>query len=164
MARILLVDDEPDVRLMLRDALKLRGHSVNMASGSDQALKLAKDNNYEVAIIDYVLPGKRGLDLLQELRGLQPFLRSIIISGQIDHEVLDAVELEKQLKEQIAADRYLPKPISTDGLNRAIQEVLSMAADVDWQQMAAAAVAGQEVSRKQVKAMDRSLRKARKRK
>src|SRR6266571_4939644 len=116
MARILLVDDELDVRNMFVDALKLKGHNVDAAASADEAMKLAAKQSYEVAVIDYVLPGKRGLDLLQDLRGNQKFLRSIIISGQIDHDVLDAAALEKQLKERIAADRYLPKPTSIDSL------------------------------------------------
>src|SRR5450759_2913230 len=120
MARILLVDDEKDIRDMFFDALKLHGHQVDVAASAEEAMKHAASRSYEVAVIDYVLPDKRGLDLLQDLRGRQPFLRSSIISGQIDHDVLDAGELEKKLKERIAADRYLPKPTSVEGLVQAI--------------------------------------------
>jgi DNA-binding NtrC family response regulator len=162
MARILLVDDEPDIRTMLVDALKLRGHTIDAAAGADAALKLAAKNNYEVAVIDYVLPGKRGLDLLQDLRKLQPFLRSIIISGQVDHDVLSAADLEKQLKERIAADRYLPKPTNVDDLTRVIAEILQPAAQGNWQQLAADAVAAKAVKGKSVKEMDKKLRKANK--
>jgi DNA-binding response OmpR family regulator len=113
-------------------------------------------------VIDYVLPDKRGLDLLQDLRRRQPFLRSIIISGQIDHDVLNAGELEKTLKERIAADRYLTKPTDIETLVRAIDEVLKPAAAGDWKQMASDAVAAQDVRKKHVKEMDRALLKARK--
>ncbi|MGC2518681.1 MAG: response regulator [Burkholderiales bacterium] len=162
MARVLLVDDEKDIRDMFLDALKLHGHQVDVAASAEEAMKRAANRSYDVAIIDYVLPDKRGLDLLQELRRRQSFLRAIIISGQIDHDVLDAGELERQLKERIAADRYLPKPTSIDSLVRAIEDVLKPTAAGDWKQMAAAAVAAQGVKTKHVKDMDRALHKARK--
>jgi DNA-binding response OmpR family regulator len=162
VARLLLVEDEDDIRNMLRDALILRGHEVDVAASASAALGLAKTTTYEVAIIDYVLPGKRGLDLLHELRTRQPFLRSVIISGQIDHDVLDARTVEAQLKERIAADRYLAKPASVDSLVRAIDEVLEPTREGNWKRMAADAVATQNVRAKDVRAADRTLRKHRK--
>jgi DNA-binding NtrC family response regulator len=160
MARILLVDDEPDIRTMLYDALRLRGHVVDVAAGADDAIRLASLNNYEVAVIDYVLPGRRGLDLLQDLRSKQPFLRSVIISGQIDHDILNASDLEKELRERIAADRYLSKPANVDDLTRVIGEVLEPALQGNWQQIAADAIAAKAVKGKDVKEMDKKLRKA----
>jgi DNA-binding NtrC family response regulator len=162
LARILLIDDEEDIRNMLLAALKRKGHKVDVAASADEATKLAASRDYDIAVIDYVLPGKRGLELLHELRGRQPFLRSIIISGQIDHDVLDAGEVEKQLSERIAADRYLPKPTTIEGLERAIQEISQPAADGNWQRMAADALAAKKVKGKHVKDMERTLRKARK--
>jgi DNA-binding NtrC family response regulator len=162
MARILLVDDEADIRAMLVDALKLRGHTIDVATGAEDAIKLASKNNYEVAVIDYVLPGKRGLDLLQDLRKQQPFLRSIIISGQVDHDVLSVADLEKQLNERIAADRYLSKPTNVEDLTRVIADVLQPAAQGNWQQLAADAVAAKAVKGKSVREMDKKLRKAKK--
>jgi DNA-binding response OmpR family regulator len=164
MARVLIVDDEQDVRQMMHDALRLRGHVVDVAASPDEAIGLASNNSYEVAIIDYVLPGKRGLELLHELRKRDPFLRAIIISGQIDHDVLDSSTLERELKERVAADRYLAKPAMIEDLERAIQEVLRPSAAGSWQQMASDAVAAHEVKRKQVQDMDRKLRKAKKKK
>lgn len=162
MARILLVDDEEDVRNMLKDALGLRGHDVDTAASAAEAMKLAAKKSYEVAILDYVLPGKRGLDLLHDLRRHNKFLRSIIISGQIDHDILDASALEEQLKERIAADRYLPKPASIESLTGAIDELLKPAATSDWKQVAGVAVAAEGVKEKHVKDMDRAVYKVRK--
>lgn len=162
MARVLLIDDEEDIRAMLLAGLKLRGHKVDVAASAEEAMQLAGKNDYEVAVVDYVLPGKRGLDLLRDLKRKNPFLRSVVMSGQIDHDVLNAGELEKQLKERIAADRYLPKPTSIEGLSNAIDEVLQPAKNGNWKRMAADAVASDRVKTKHVKQMDRALRKARK--
>ena len=161
MARVLLVDDEDDVRVMLRDALKLRGHVVDTAATADEAIKLAGANPYDVAVVDYVLPGaKKGIDLLHELRVRFPFMRSIIISGQIDHDTLNASELEKQLKERIAADRYLAKPTSTQALGQAIEDLTKPAQDGNWREMASRALSASNVRKKHVKEMNRVLNKA----
>jgi DNA-binding response OmpR family regulator len=162
VARILLVDDEQDIRDMFARALERIGHKVDTAASAPEAIALASKKDYDVAIIDYVLPGKRGLDLLQELRKAHPFLRSIIISGQIDHDVFDAADLEQKLKDRTAADRYLPKPARLDDLTAAIETVMAPMTAGDWQQMAANAVASQAVKAKEVKEMDQALRKARK--
>jgi DNA-binding NtrC family response regulator len=162
VARVLLVDDEEDIRNMLRDALVLRGHEVHVAASAPAAIELAKTATYDVAISDYVLPGRRGLDLLHDLRKQQPFLRWIIISGQIDHDILDARAVERQLKERVAADRYLPKPASVDSLASAIEQVLEPTKEGNWKQMAADAVATQKVRAKDVRAADKTLRKHRK--
>jgi DNA-binding response OmpR family regulator len=162
MARILLVDDEPDIRKLLAEALALKGHHVDVAASADEASSLAATESYEVAIIDYVLPGKRGLDLLKDLRVRQPFLRSIIISGQIDHDILNASDLEKQLQERIVADRYLPKPASIESLVNAIREVLEPSESGDWQKMAANAAASTKVKSKDVRELDKALRQAQK--
>lgn len=163
MARILLVEDEKDIREMLRDALHLRHHQVDCAETAPAALELSKKTSYEVAIIDYVLPGMRGLDLLQKLRQDNPFLRSIIISGEIDHDVLDRKEVERQLKERIAADRYLPKPVSQDRLIQMIDEVLAPTSgnQIDWKRISADSVAIRRVKTKDIREMDKALNKNR---
>ncbi len=157
-----MVDDEEDIRLTLRPALERRGYHVDVAASAIEAEELAATTPYDVAVIDYVLPGKRGLDLLHALRKRQPFLRAIILSGQIDHEYLDAGELEKQLKERLAANRYLPKPTSIDVLTKAIDEVMQSANEGDWKQMASDALATDKVRAKDVRDMDRTMRKNRK--
>jgi DNA-binding response OmpR family regulator len=157
MARILLVDDEPDIRDMLRDALELAGHDVDTAATATDALREAAKKNYHVAIVDYVLPGKRGLDLVQELKSQHPFIRSIIISGQIDHDILNTVDLENELKERVSVDRYIAKPADVKAILGAITQLLEPSANSDWKSMAADAVAAKTVKKKDVRELDRTL-------
>lgn len=162
MARILVVDDEPDIRTTLRDALLLQGHEVDVAESAQAAIALAKQKAFDLAVIDYVLPGMRGLDLLRELHKLNGFMKSIIISGQIDHDALNTGDLERQLKERIAADRYLPKPVSGPDLAKAIDELCEKGGPVDWKKIAGDAIATQKVKLKDVRSMDQTLKKNRK--
>jgi DNA-binding response OmpR family regulator len=164
MARILLVEDEPDIREMLQDALQQQHHQVDCAENATRAIELSTINSYELVIVDYVLPGMRGLDLLQKLREVNPFLRSIVMSGQIDHEVLDAQDVEKQLRERIAADRYLPKPVAGERLSEVIKEVLSSitGAQIDWKKVGEDTVKVRQVKTKDIRQVDKTLRKHRK--
>lgn len=125
MARIILVDDEIDNRNMLRDALVRKGHEVVVAGDAREAMALPPKPPFEVAIIDYVLPGMKGLSLLNQLRKKYSSIRSIIISGQIDDDILRPSVVEDQLREKTLADRYLPKPFSTEALVSAIEEVMT---------------------------------------
>ncbi len=163
MARVLIVDDEQDVREMLRDALVLRKHEVDLAGDATAALQAEKSAHHDIAIIDFVLPGKRGLDLLRGLRRINPFLRSIIISGEVDHDVLDPKELEKQLKDKVETDRYLPKPISVDRLAEVVDELSSGLGqrETDWKKIAQDVVAAREVKAKDIREMDKILQRSR---
>jgi len=162
VARLLLVDDEADIREMLRDALAFRGHDVEVADSATKAIALAETKAYDVAIVDYVLPGMRGLDLLHRLHLINRFMRSVVMSGQLDHDVVEANELEKQLKEKIAADRYLPKPVAVETLNAAIEELCIASREANWKKLAADARDASKVKAKNVRDMDKKLSKSKK--
>ncbi len=163
MARVLVVDDEDIVREPLRIALETRGYHVDLAQNAAQALQIEKTRQHDVAVIDFVLPGKRGLDLLRGLRQINPFIRSIIISGQIDHDEIDSQELERQLKARVEADRYLAKPIPIEKLVEAIADLCAPLAgtSVDWKKVAADAAAASKIKAKDFREMDKVLRKNR---
>jgi CheY-like chemotaxis protein len=162
MAKLLVVDDEPDVRHMLRDNLRLQGHEVDIAASAAEALKMATATAYDLAIIDYVLPGMRGLELLHQLHKINRFMRSVIISGQLDHDVLEADDLEKQLKEKISADRYLAKPVGSEALQRAVEELCKPSMEGDWKKLASDARDAGKVTVKEVRSLDRKLSKTQK--
>lgn len=164
MIRVLLVDDEADIRSVLSEGLRLHGYTVDTANAADEALALARHTGYDVAIVDFVLPGTRGLELTHELRKHSPFLRTIIISGQIDHGVIDPREVQKQLEEEIAADRYLAKPVSVQSVVEALAELTAELnrGDIDWKGLATRVAASKKVKAANVRQMDETLAKKRK--
>jgi two-component system, NtrC family, response regulator AtoC len=80
-AKILVVDDEAIMRDSLHDWLTDAGHEVLTAENSEQALELIREQSPPVAIIDLVLPGSDGLELLKKARQIAPNIQVIIITA-----------------------------------------------------------------------------------
>src|SRR3954451_13653866 len=103
--RVLIVDDEPNIRRTLRLTLESAGHSVDEAGSADEAVRLAAESEYEVALIDLRLGTDSGLDLLPTLLAQSPRLVAVIITA---HASIDtAVEAMRR-----GAFDYLPKPFT----------------------------------------------------
>jgi DNA-binding NarL/FixJ family response regulator len=82
MMRILLVDDHPVVRHGIRTILteRLKGAVVGEAGDADSALSQVRGTDWDVVVADISLPGMNGLDLIKELRRLQPTLPTVVVS------------------------------------------------------------------------------------
>ena len=68
MGRVLVVDDEPDVLLLCRLNLQQRGHELLEAADGSTALEIARDLHPDVIVLDLMLPGISGYDVLEELQ------------------------------------------------------------------------------------------------
>jgi DNA-binding NtrC family response regulator len=116
-AKILVVDDDPDIRSLTRTFLEHEGHIVHVSGDADRAAKLfSRSPDIDLVITDYSMPQRSGFDLARELRSFRPSLRVLIISGT----VVSSGKLD-----QMAAYgwRFLAKPFS---LPQLLAEVYSM--------------------------------------
>lgn len=86
MARILIVDDEPAIRRILRDILELEKYQVDDAENGLDCLAKVKAGKYDVVILDIKMPRLDGIETLERLQGLAPDLPVIMISGHADIE------------------------------------------------------------------------------
>jgi PAS domain S-box-containing protein len=83
--RVLLVDDAPDVLLTTSAFLSGAGLTVVRAADGDQVLALlAQGERFDAVVTDYAMPGMNGIDLIQEIRNVQPDLPAVIITGYAD--------------------------------------------------------------------------------
>jgi DNA-binding response OmpR family regulator len=80
MPTVLLVDDEPSIRLTMGEFLKRAGYTVLLASDYETAVT-HKGDGLDVAVIDVNLPGKSGIDLLQTLCSAEIYVPVIMITG-----------------------------------------------------------------------------------
>ena len=89
MARILAVDDDPLVRRCISRILVNAGHEVVPAGHGADALQIASDRAFDVALVDFHLPFIDGLEVLQRLREVQPGCLRILVTGALDLPMLN---------------------------------------------------------------------------
>ena len=84
--RVLVVDDEDDFRNTLIKRLETRKVPVTGAAGGDEALALLIEQDFDVVVLDVKMPGKDGIETLQEMKKLKPQLEIILLTGHASVE------------------------------------------------------------------------------
>lgn len=118
---ILVVDDEPSVRLVLRTALERAGYRVLPASNGREAIDVYRaqpPGSVAAVLLDMMMPVMGGMPAIQELVKINPQVRIIAASGIADNEVT-AKAAARQVRQ------FLAKPFSTDKLLRAVGQVVA---------------------------------------
>ncbi|MCK9240267.1 sigma-54 dependent transcriptional regulator [Desulfocurvus sp.] len=116
-ARILVVDDEQDIRFSLRGILEDEGHEVHEAESGEQALRMVGERAPELVLLDIWLTGIDGLEVLDTLRSRQPDLPVIMISGHGNIET--AVSAIKK-----GAFDFIEKPLSLEKVILCVNKAL----------------------------------------
>jgi DNA-binding NtrC family response regulator len=107
--RVLLVDDEKDFVETLAERLEVRGFDVKTSFSGDDALNLAQEHDFDVIVLDVLMPGKDGIETLREIKSLKPLLHVIMLTGHATVET--AIQGMK-----LGAYDYLIKPTETADL------------------------------------------------
>ncbi len=81
MAKILVLDDEPSILLMIKKLLEKAGHEVDVALNGKEGMALFEKHKPDLIITDIIMPEKEGLETIFELRRQYPDLKIIAISG-----------------------------------------------------------------------------------
>jgi DNA-binding NtrC family response regulator len=81
MARVLVVDDDHDIADSMCALVEARGHSVQVAYDSEEALRLARESDFDIGFLDIMMPGRSGVENLFELKRLQPDMTCYIMTG-----------------------------------------------------------------------------------
>jgi two-component system, OmpR family, copper resistance phosphate regulon response regulator CusR len=109
MSRILIAEDEPSVAAFLEKGLRASGFTPTVVADGDAALTAALSGEFDLLLLDLVLPGRHGFAVLQELRGTTATLPVIILTGR--HGLEDTLA-----GLQGGADDYVTKPFRFDEL------------------------------------------------
>jgi CheY-like chemotaxis protein len=83
-ARILLVDDSRDGRLVRRSLLEEQGHHVETAHNGEEGLKLFHERHFDLVVTDYRMPRMTGIELIVQIRQTNPNARIILISAMVE--------------------------------------------------------------------------------
>ncbi|MBW1667140.1 MAG: response regulator [Deltaproteobacteria bacterium] len=79
--RIILVDDEKEFAETLAERLRTRGYDVATAFSGEQAIAKLKEYNYDVAIVDVLMPGVDGIEVLKEIKKIKPLTEVVMLTG-----------------------------------------------------------------------------------
>ena len=118
MARILLAEDDDQMRLFLSRGLQRAGHVVDSVGDGTAALALAKAVNFDLLLADVVMPGLDGIELAREVAQLQPGIRIMFITG------FAAVAMREQDLMSPNRPRVLAKPFHLRHLIEEIEALL----------------------------------------
>ena len=111
--KILIVDDEPEVRMATRDFLVSKGHEVVVAAGGREALQLLGTTPIDVVLLDVAMPDMDGLETLTRIVAAHPSTPVIMVTANAD------IEITSKILRLGAAD-YVPKPFDLDYLDQAV--------------------------------------------
>ena len=107
--RVLLVDDEKDFIDVLAERLEARDFAVSKAYDGTEALKLIRENDVDVVLLDVQMPGKDGVEVLREIKAHNPLIEVIMLTG---HSTVESAVAGMK----IGAYDYLLKPTDTKDL------------------------------------------------
>jgi CheY-like chemotaxis protein len=118
MAQLLIVDDDPSIRQLIRRTLERMGHTMIEADNGRDALRQLSGQKIDLVLLDINMPQMEGIQAVQEIRRLFPRVRIIVISG-IEMLYLRASEL-------LGAEAAIRKPFHVDELRDAVSRVLGV--------------------------------------
>jgi two-component system, NtrC family, nitrogen regulation response regulator NtrX len=118
-AHLLLVDDDPNTLASLSRAFRLVGHEATVCDNAARAVALIRTESFDLILSDVVMPGRSGLELLEDLKKAGVKTPIILISGQANIEM--AVKATK-----LGALDFLEKPLSTDKLLLTVENALRL--------------------------------------
>ncbi len=118
MERILIIDDDNDICLLLTKFLKKKGYEASFVNTGEEGLKELKRNQTDLVLCDYRLPDENGLDLLQKIKIVSPETAVVMITGYSDVRV--AVQTLKH-----GAYEYVTKPLYPDEILVTIKDAIT---------------------------------------
>lgn len=120
--RLLVVDDEQDMLLLLETLLKKEGFDVETAMSGEEAITKMEDNTPDLVITDLFMGGMNGMQLMESIHSNTPLLPVIILSGQA--QIRDAVKAT-----HLGSAAFLTKPIEKEGLYEQVRRALNISAN-----------------------------------
>jgi len=117
MAKILVVEDEPQMRMGLKDNLEFEGYEVLFAGDGQEALDILSDTSFDLIILDVMLPKVSGFDVLKKIRADNNNTPVIMLTAKGE-------EIDRVLGLELGADDYVTKPFSLRELLARVKAIL----------------------------------------
>ncbi|GGJ74670.1 hypothetical protein GCM10008982_24870 [Anoxybacillus voinovskiensis] len=119
MAKILLAEDEEVLRMLVVDTLEDEGYEIDEACDGQEAIELIKENEYDLILLDYMMPIYTGLEVIQQVRELpeKKHVKIMMLSAK-------SQQADQQRVLEAGADYFMAKPYSPLELVKRIEEIL----------------------------------------
>lgn len=117
MTKLLLVEDDPAIRLAITESLVAENYTVDEANNATEAFKKISEKNYDLILLDLILPDMDGIELCNKLRNEEIKVPIIMVTSRKD-------EIDKIIGLEIGADDYITKPFSMRELLARIKALL----------------------------------------
>lgn len=118
MNRLLIVEDDNEINDMIRDYFEMKGFKVHQAFSGTEALLLANQKDYDVMLLDLMLPGKKGEEVLRQLKSCIDIPILIISAKDKDQSTIETLKL--------GADDFIAKPFNIEELGLRVARSLRM--------------------------------------
>jgi len=116
--KILIVDDQLGIRLLLNEVLKKEGYQTYQAENGQLALELAGTHSPDLVLLDIKIPGIDGIEILKRMKEINPSIRVIIMTAYGEREVINEAK-------ELGALTHITKPFDIEELVKKVQENLS---------------------------------------
>lgn len=120
MTNILVVDDEPDILELTERLLLSNGYEVFIAHDGDEAMELLIQNDIDLVVLDIMMPGKHGLDVIRDMRKTKDLMNiPVLVFSALGSGTRLMLEKENQ------PDGYVQKPFRANEFLRQVEKMLA---------------------------------------
>ncbi len=117
--KILIVDDQFGIRILLNEVLQKEGYRTYQAANGIQALEIVKDDTPDLVLLDMKIPGMDGIEILKRMKAMEPDIRVIIMTA---YGELDMIQEAMNL----GALTHFAKPFDIDDIRAAVRQYLQV--------------------------------------
>ncbi len=119
LKEILIVDDQPGIRLLLNEVFKKEGFHTHLAANGFDALKIAETTALDCALLDMKIPGMDGLEILARLKAIQPNLPVVMMTAYIEQHMIDSAT-------ELGVAKYFTKPFNIFEMRDEVKKILAI--------------------------------------
>lgn len=118
MKKILIVDDQFGIRILLKEILEREGYSVFQAANGRQAMTIVENSSPHLVLLDLKLPGISGIEILKQMKKIEPNILTIMMTAYEELRLIDETK-------RYGAIAHFTKPFDIVKMREVIKEVLS---------------------------------------
>ncbi len=119
MRKILIIDDQPGIRLLLNEVFKKEGYTPLLAANGMEALKIFEEELIDCVLLDMKIPGMNGLEILEHLKAKNKRIPVIMMTAYGEQELIDEAM-------KLGASNYFTKPFNIFEVLEEVNEILKV--------------------------------------